>query len=222
MIQQGAFETVVLFSRPKRLLQSLCHPVLWKSYNQIPLALKVRFPRDSQTLCQIPRLRSLTRGSEPSQQWENFFASIVLQFVACPPARYGIWSYLIAPLLSSHCCFFVFRCAVFFFWFCFVLFFLVGSNFLLLIVVQQLVAILVALTEDECMFFYSIISNQNHKREVNLLREKWGLGQIFSKFSSRLWEGFIGTFFPLLFPPVLQLYPGTQARAQPKSKRWIC
>ena len=90
MIQQGAFETVVLFSRPKRLLQSLCHPVLWKSYNQIPLALKVRFPRDSQSLCQIPRLRSLTQGSEPSQQWENFFAIIVLKFVACPPARYGI------------------------------------------------------------------------------------------------------------------------------------
>ena len=44
--------------------------------------------------------------------------------------------------------------------------------------------------------------------------------QIFSKFSGGLWRGFLGTFFPLLFPPVLQLYPGTRGR--PKSKRWIC
>ena len=27
---------------------------------------------------------------------------------------------------------------------------------------------------------------------------------IFSRFSSRLWRGFLSTFFPLLFPPVLQ------------------
>ena len=149
-------------------LESLCYPVLWKSYNQIPLALKVRFPRDSQFLCQIPKLGSLTRGSEPSQQWENFFAIIALQFVGCPPARYGIWFYLVAPLhhliaasLSLDVVYF------FFFW---------GGvdSSVFLLIVQQLVAILVGLTEDECMSFYSVILNQNHKREINLLREKWG------------------------------------------------
>ena len=51
-------------------LESLIPPVLWKSYNQIPLALKARFPGDSQSQCQIPRLGSLMWGSEPSQQWE--------------------------------------------------------------------------------------------------------------------------------------------------------
>ena len=31
------------------------------------------------------------------------------------------------------------------------------------------------------------------------------MGQVFSRFSSRLWRGFLGTFFSLLFPPVFQL-----------------
>ena len=31
------------------------------------------------------------------------------------------------------------------------------------------------------------------------------IGQAFSRFSSRLWRGFLSTFFPLLFPPILQL-----------------
>ena len=38
---------------------------LWLS-NQIPLAPKARFPRDSQSLCWIPRLGSLIFVSEPS------------------------------------------------------------------------------------------------------------------------------------------------------------
>ena len=33
--------------------------VLWKSYNQIPLASKVKFPGDSLSLCQIPRFGNL-------------------------------------------------------------------------------------------------------------------------------------------------------------------
>ena len=43
-------------------------PLLWKSCNQISLAFKVRFPRDSQSLCQTPRLGSLTWRSKPPQQ----------------------------------------------------------------------------------------------------------------------------------------------------------
>ena len=34
-------------------------PVLWKFCNQIPLASKVKLPRGSQSLCQIPRLGNL-------------------------------------------------------------------------------------------------------------------------------------------------------------------
>jgi len=41
-------------------VESLFHSFLWKAYNQIPLALKARFPGDSQSLCQIPKLGSLT------------------------------------------------------------------------------------------------------------------------------------------------------------------
>ena len=60
---------------------SLFLPVLWKSCDQIPLAFKVRFPGDSQRLCQIPWLGSLTWGSEPLQQWRT---SLVLFF-------YSLW-----------------------------------------------------------------------------------------------------------------------------------
>ena len=38
--------------------------VLWKFCNQIPLTFKVRFPGDTQSLCQIPRLGSLLWGLE--------------------------------------------------------------------------------------------------------------------------------------------------------------
>ena len=83
-------------------LESLFSPVLWKSCNQILLGFKVRFPGDSQSLCWIPRLGSLMWGSEPSQQWENFFGFTVLQFVGHPPSRYGIWFYcdFIPPTIS--------------------------------------------------------------------------------------------------------------------------
>ena len=77
---------------PSRL-EFLFPPLLCKSYNQNLLAFKVRFPGDSQSLCWIPRLGSLTWVSEPSQQWGNFFGIIVLQFVSHPPGRHGIWFY---------------------------------------------------------------------------------------------------------------------------------
>ena len=62
-------------------LQESVSPVLWKFCNQIPLPFKARFPRDAQSLCQIPRLRSLLWGLEFSQKCENFFGIIILQFV---------------------------------------------------------------------------------------------------------------------------------------------
>ena len=112
--------------------------VLWKSCNQIPLAFKVRFPGDSQSFCQIPRLGSLTWGWEPSQQWENFFGIIVLQFVGHPPGGYGIWFYCdCAPptiLLQFLLC--LWTWGILFWW------------VPVLMVVQQLVVILVLLQEE--------------------------------------------------------------------------
>ena len=75
------------------LQESLFPPVLWELCNQIPLAFTVRFPVDSQSLGQISRLGSLMWGLEPSQQFENFFCLIILQFLSCPPGRYSIWFY---------------------------------------------------------------------------------------------------------------------------------
>ena len=66
-------------------LETLFPSVLWKSYNQIPLAFKET--ENSQSLCWIPRLGSLTWGSAPSQQWENSFCIIVLQLMGHQPGR---------------------------------------------------------------------------------------------------------------------------------------
>jgi len=64
------------------LQESVC-PVLWKFSNQIPLAFKVNFPGGSKSLCGIPRLRNLSWAPALSQQCENIFAIIVLQFIGC-------------------------------------------------------------------------------------------------------------------------------------------
>ena len=71
--------------------ESLYPPVLWQSYTQILLDFKSRFPGNSQSLCQIPRLRSLMWDSEPSQKWENSFGIIIFQFMGHPACGYGIW-----------------------------------------------------------------------------------------------------------------------------------
>ena len=76
-------------------LESLFPPVLWKSYNQIPLALKARFPGDSQSQCQIPRLGSLMWGSEPSQQWE--YCSPV-----CGSPTWQVWDLSLSWLCPSY------------------------------------------------------------------------------------------------------------------------
>ena len=114
---------------------SLFSPVLWKYCNQILVTFKVRFPGDSQVLFWIPRLGTLTWGSEPSQQWANFFGIIIFHFVGHPPGGYGIWFYCdCGPpniLLRFLLCFLMWVS------------FLVGSTVVLLMVVQQLVALLV-------------------------------------------------------------------------------
>ena len=74
-------------------VESLLPPLLLKSCNQIPLAFKVRFSRNSSSHCRTPRLGSLTWGSEPSLQWVGFCGISVLQSVSHPPSSYGIWFY---------------------------------------------------------------------------------------------------------------------------------
>ena len=64
-------------------LQESVSLVLWKFCNQIPLAFKVKFPKGSQSLCQISRLENLLWALELLQQFKNFFGIIVLQFLHC-------------------------------------------------------------------------------------------------------------------------------------------
>ena len=101
-------------------------PGLWKSYNQIPLAFKVRFLEDSQSLCRVLRLRSLMWGSKPSQQWERFFG-IVFQFMGHDSVGMRFDFIMIMPLLPSHCDFLFLELG----YLC-----LVGSSVLLLMVLQ--------------------------------------------------------------------------------------
>ena len=92
-------------------LESLFPSVLWKSYHQIPLALKVRYLGHFQSLCRIPRL-----GSEPSQQCEDFFILWFSSLWVTHPAVMGFDFIMIVSLLPSTCgCFFVFGCGVSFF-----------------------------------------------------------------------------------------------------------
>ena len=74
-------------------VESLFPLVLSTSCNQIPLAFKVWFCRNSSSCCRHPRLGSLMWGSEPSLQWVDFCGINVLQFVSHPPRGSGIWFY---------------------------------------------------------------------------------------------------------------------------------
>ena len=74
-------------------VESLFPLVLLMSCNQIPLAFKVWFSRNSSSRCQTPTLANLTWGSEPSLQWVDFCGISVLQSVRHPPSSCGIWFY---------------------------------------------------------------------------------------------------------------------------------
>ena len=74
-------------------VECLFPPVLSESCNQILVAFKVWFSRNSSSPCHTPRLGSLTWGSEPSLQWVDFCGISVLQFLNHPPSSYGIWFY---------------------------------------------------------------------------------------------------------------------------------
>ena len=117
---------------------SLCFPQSCGS-----LVIKSCWPSRSDSLgipspfVESPGWEAWQWGLEPSQQWENFFGIIVLQFVDHPPSRYGIWFYCICTppfiLLWFPLCLWMWG-----------IFFLGGGpSILLSMVVQQLVAIFV-------------------------------------------------------------------------------
>ena len=82
--------------------ESLFSPVLWKSYNQIPLAIKVRFLGESQSLCQISSLASMP--------WQNLHNSVRTSLLLLFSSLWVTHSVgmvfdfiVIAPLLPSCC-----------------------------------------------------------------------------------------------------------------------
>ena len=81
---------ILLCVCPPRV-DSLFPPVPLKSCNQIQLALKVCFSRNSSSCCRTSKFGSLTWGSEPWLQWVDFCGVSVLQFVSHPLSSYGIW-----------------------------------------------------------------------------------------------------------------------------------
>ena len=74
-------------------VESLFSPVLSKFYNQIPLAFKVWFSKNSSSRFRTLWFGSLAWGSEPLLQWVDFCCINVLQFVSHPPSSYGISFY---------------------------------------------------------------------------------------------------------------------------------
>ena len=117
-------------------VQSLFSTVLWKFYNQIPLAFS--FPGNSWSLCQNLQAGKLDVGLRTFTTVGKLFWCYCSPVCGLPTYRYGVWFYCdCAPpdiLLQ------LFPCLLYLF--------LVGSNIFLLMVVQQLVVISVLLQEE--------------------------------------------------------------------------
>ena len=152
-------------------LECLFPLFLWKLCYQIPLCFKIRLPGDSQSLCWVLRLGSLTWASKPLQQWDNFFffCIIVLQFVDHPPGGNGIWFYhdCAPPTVSLQLLLCLWTWGIFFFF----------GRFQHPPVNGCLTAScdFGALTGgDECMSFYSTILNQKHLFLICCLSLSWG------------------------------------------------
>ena len=111
-------------------------PILWKSCNQTPLAYKVRFPGDSQFLCQLPRLRSLM------VRLRTFTTVRELLWYYCSPVHgwptEQVWDLILSCLGPSYHLIVASSLSLDVGYL-----FLVGSSVLLSMVVQQLVANLV-------------------------------------------------------------------------------
>ena len=97
-------------------VESLFPLVLWKSSIQILLAFKVRLPVDSQSLFQIPRLVSLTCGSELHKTGRTSLALLFYSLGVTYPAGRR-FDFNVITLLLLSCCgfFFVFEHGEYFF-----------------------------------------------------------------------------------------------------------
>ena len=164
-------------------VESLFPPVLSKSCDQIPLAFKVWFSRNSSSRCWNPRLRSLTWGSKPSLQWTSvdFCGISVLQFVSLPPSSYGIWFYCdCAPPTVS-----LWLLLCLWMW----VSFLVSSSVFLSMIVQQLVVIPVLSQERVSACPSTLPSWTSLLAPVRLLLNKFVLyGCNTVCLSSQLWK----------------------------------
>ena len=90
--------------------------VLWKSCNQIPLAFKVRFPGDSQSLCQIARLEACCGVQNLHNSGRTSLVLLFSSLWVTYPAGMG-FDFIVIVLLLPSCCgfFFVFGHGVSFF-----------------------------------------------------------------------------------------------------------
>ena len=120
-------------------LKAIFTQVLWKFCNQIPLAFKIRFPGNSQSLCWVPDWEGWCGVQNLHNSWSTYLISLFSSLSVTHPVCLGFDFVMIVPLLLSHWSFFLFKHA---------LSFLVGSSVLLLMVVQQLVLILVLSQEE--------------------------------------------------------------------------
>ena len=122
-------------------------PLLWKSCNQISLACKVRFPRDSLSLCWSPGWEAWHGAQNHHNSGRTSLVLLFSSLWVTLLAGMGFDFIMIAPLLPFHC--------GFFFVFGWGLSFLVGSTVLLSMVVQKLVAILGVLQAEMSTHHYT-------------------------------------------------------------------
>ena len=133
---------------------SLFPEVLWKSYNQIPLAFKVRFP-GIQSLCRIPRLEAWNGVQKlHKREWEPlwyYFSPV------CGLPTQWVWNLILLWLCPSYHLAAASSLSLDTGYL-----FLVGSSVLLSMVVQQLVVILV-FSQKEMSAHHSTLPILNQK-----------------------------------------------------------
>ena len=96
-------------------LETLFPSVLWKSYNQIPLAFKVRFPGNSQSLCWSPGWESWHGVQNLYNSGKTPFVLLFSSLWVTNPAGIGFDFYCGCAPPTVHCVFFfVFGCGMYF------------------------------------------------------------------------------------------------------------
>ena len=85
---------------------NLLLPLLWKSCNQISLAFKVRFPRDSLSLCGMPGWEAWHGAQNHHNSGRTSLVILFSSLWVTLLAGMGFDFIMIAPLLPFHCGFF--------------------------------------------------------------------------------------------------------------------